>query len=248
MAHKKGEGSTSNGRDSISKRLGVKLFGGQTAIPGNIIVRQRGTKFHPGAGIGMGKDHTLYALVPGVVTFKKGKKDRSIIFITPFTEEQLAAQAAKEAAAAVPKAPRVARVPKAVTVKAASAVAAAPAPKAAPVAAAAKTVEPTVDSITSGWDDEPVAAPAKAKKGDDLKKIEGIGPKIAELLIADGIVTFSDLANASVERVQGVLSAAGSAFNRHDPGTWGQQAQLAADGKWDELKELQDRLNGGKEA
>ncbi|MEY4904785.1 MAG: hypothetical protein RLZZ292_2600 [Bacteroidota bacterium] len=247
MAHKKGEGSTSNGRDSISKRLGVKLFGGQTAIPGNIIVRQRGTKFHPGAGIGMGKDHTLYALVPGVVTFKKGKKDRSIIFITPFTEEQLAAQAAKAEAAAVPKAPRVARVNKAVTVKAASATASAPKVTAA-AAPAAKTVEPTVDSITSGWDDEPVAAPAKGKKGDDLKKIEGIGPKIAELLIADGIVTFSDLANASVERVQGVLSAAGSSFNRHDPGTWGQQAQLAADGKWDELKELQDRLNGGKEA
>ena len=70
MAHKKGEGSTQNGRDSRSKRLGVKLYGGQTAIPGNIIVRQRGTKFHAGVGVGMGKDHTLFALTEGIVTYK----------------------------------------------------------------------------------------------------------------------------------------------------------------------------------
>ena len=71
MAHKKGEGSTSNGRDSNSKRLGVKLFGGQAAIPGNIIVRQRGTKYHPGTNVGIGRDFTLFALKAGVVTFKK---------------------------------------------------------------------------------------------------------------------------------------------------------------------------------
>jgi large subunit ribosomal protein L27 len=71
MAHKKGEGSVKNGRDSNSKRLGVKLFGGQAAIAGNIIVRQRGTQFHPGANVGVGKDWTLFALTPGVVTFRK---------------------------------------------------------------------------------------------------------------------------------------------------------------------------------
>jgi large subunit ribosomal protein L27 len=81
MAHKKGEGSTSNGRDSNSKRLGVKLFGGQEAIPGNIIVRQRGTKYHPGNNVGMGKDFTLFALKAGVVTFKKTIKDRNIVHI-----------------------------------------------------------------------------------------------------------------------------------------------------------------------
>jgi large subunit ribosomal protein L27 len=81
MAHKKGEGSTSNGRDSNSKRLGVKLFGGQIAIPGNIIVRQRGTKYHPGSNVGIGKDFTLFALKEGVVTFKKTRKDRNIIHI-----------------------------------------------------------------------------------------------------------------------------------------------------------------------
>ena len=81
MAHKKGVGSTDNGRDSISKRLGVKLFGGQHAIPGNIIVRQRGTKYHPGENVGMGKDHTLYALTEGHVQFKRGRKDRTFVHI-----------------------------------------------------------------------------------------------------------------------------------------------------------------------
>ena len=81
MAHKKGEGSTSNGRDSNSKRLGVKLFGGQEAIPGNIIVRQRGTKYHPGTNVGIGKDFTLFALKAGVVTFKKMRNDRNIIHV-----------------------------------------------------------------------------------------------------------------------------------------------------------------------
>ncbi len=79
MAHKKGEGSTSNGRDSNSKRLGIKLFGGQQAIAGNIIVRQRGTQFHPGLNVGVGKDFTLYALKPGVVTYKKSRKDRTVV-------------------------------------------------------------------------------------------------------------------------------------------------------------------------
>jgi large subunit ribosomal protein L27 len=81
MAHKKGVGSTDNGRDSNSNRLGVKLFGGQSAIAGNIIVRQRGTKFHPGLGVGVGKDHTIFALKDGVVEFKKGFKNRTFIHI-----------------------------------------------------------------------------------------------------------------------------------------------------------------------
>lgn len=81
MAHKKGVGSSDNGRDSKSKRLGVKLFGGQTAIAGNIIIRQRGTKFHPGRGVGMGKDYTLFALTDGTVTFKTGKRDRTFVSV-----------------------------------------------------------------------------------------------------------------------------------------------------------------------
>lgn len=86
MAHKKGVGSSKNGRESESKRLGVKIFGGQAAIAGNIIVRQRGTKHHPGNNVGMGKDHTLFALIDGTVRFQKGRQDRSYVHIDPMAE------------------------------------------------------------------------------------------------------------------------------------------------------------------
>jgi large subunit ribosomal protein L27 len=81
MAHKKGEGSVKNGRDSQSKRLGVKIYGGQPAIAGNIIIRQRGTSYHPGKNVGVGKDFTLFALTDGIVEFKKGRNDRSTVSI-----------------------------------------------------------------------------------------------------------------------------------------------------------------------
>ncbi|HRG83157.1 MAG: 50S ribosomal protein L27 [Chitinophagaceae bacterium] len=81
MAHKKGEGSVKNGRDSQSKRLGVKIFGGQPAISGNIIVRQRGTVYHPGKNVGVGKDFSLFALSDGVVEFKKGRSNRTFVSI-----------------------------------------------------------------------------------------------------------------------------------------------------------------------
>ena len=83
MAHKNGVGSSENGRESASKRLGVKIFGGQAAIAGNIIVRQRGTKHNPGKNVGMGKDHTLYALCDGIVEFKKKKENKSYVSIIP---------------------------------------------------------------------------------------------------------------------------------------------------------------------
>ena len=85
MAHKKGEGSTQNGRESHSKRLGVKLFGGQAAIAGNIIVRQRGTRHHPGKNVGIGVDHTLYALTDGIVSFRKKRGARSYVSVIPET-------------------------------------------------------------------------------------------------------------------------------------------------------------------
>ncbi|MDB0011765.1 50S ribosomal protein L27 [Crocinitomicaceae bacterium] len=84
MAHKKGVGSSKNGRESESKRLGVKIFGGQAAIAGNIIIRQRGTQHHPGNNVGIGKDHTLYALTDGLVEFRKKKDNRSFVSIVPF--------------------------------------------------------------------------------------------------------------------------------------------------------------------
>ncbi len=187
MAHKKGEGSTQNGRESHSKRLGIKLFGGQEAIAGNIIVRQRGTKHHPGRNVGIGLDHTLYATADGVVTFQKKRGDRSVVSVLPANG----------------------------------------------TATATKTAV------------KPAAAKVSAK-GDDLSKVEGIGPKIAELFNATGIHTFADLAKASVEHLQSILADAGSNYASHDPGTWPKQAELAAAGKWDELKAWQDELNGGK--
>ena len=83
FAHKKGLGSSRNGRDSQSKRLGVKKFGGQTVIAGNIILRQRGTKYYPGTNVGMGKDNTLFALVEGKVAFSLGIKDRQVVAVDP---------------------------------------------------------------------------------------------------------------------------------------------------------------------
>ena len=85
MAHKKAGGSSRNGRDSAGRRLGVKRFGGEAVIPGNIIVRQRGTKWWPGEGVGMGRDHTLFATVGGAVTFTKGFKGRTFISVVPAT-------------------------------------------------------------------------------------------------------------------------------------------------------------------
>ena len=86
MAHKNGVGSSKNGRESASRRLGVKIFGGQSCIAGNVIVRQRGTVHYPGKNVGMGSDHTLYALVDGVVNFKKGRLNRSTVSVEPKAE------------------------------------------------------------------------------------------------------------------------------------------------------------------
>jgi large subunit ribosomal protein L27 len=86
MAHKKGEGKVKNGRESESKRLGVKVYGGQKVIAGNIIVRQRGTKHHPGKNVGIGKDHTLFALTNGIVVFKKKREEKSFVSVEPIAE------------------------------------------------------------------------------------------------------------------------------------------------------------------
>lgn len=104
MAHKKGAGSSRNGRESHSKRLGIKIFGGQEAIAGNILVRQRGTKHHPDKGVGIGKDHTLFALVDGTVIFKKKQDNKSYVSILPAA----AVAAVVEKKAPVAKAEKVA--------------------------------------------------------------------------------------------------------------------------------------------
>jgi large subunit ribosomal protein L27 len=88
MAHKKGVGSSNNGRESESKRLGVKIFGGQFAKSGNIIIRQRGTSHHPGENVGMGKDHTIFAMVDGLVQFRKKRNNKSYISVEPLAIEE----------------------------------------------------------------------------------------------------------------------------------------------------------------
>jgi len=254
MAHKKGQGSTKNGRDSNSKRLGVKLYGGQSAISGNIIIRQRGTKYHPGTGVGIGKDHTIYAITDGVVTFTTKKNNKKFVSVLPIGE-----------AVATPpkKAAKSAEKPKPAPKKKAASKEEAPKVEAAAIAeknteAKPETPAPVVEKNTEAKAEVPAAAekaPAKAEapakkttpkksgKGDDLKKIEGIGPKIAETLTNAGVGTYAELANTTPEKISEIIAGV---RGNHVPTTWPQQAQLAADGKWDELKALQDKLDGGK--
>ena len=138
MAHKKGAGSSRNGRESHSKRLGIKIFGGQPAIAGNIIVRQRGTKHNPGLNVGIGKDHTLFALSEGIVTFKKKADNRSWVSVLPFEVEEVA-----EVAAPAPKAKAEPKVVAAPVAEAPAAEEAAPKKKATPKAKKADAAEET---------------------------------------------------------------------------------------------------------
>ena len=250
MAHKKGAGSSDNGRDSNSKRLGVKLFGGQYAKAGNIIIRQRGTKFHPGKHVGMGRDHTIFAMVEGTVNFRKGFKNRTFVSIVPTHPEVF------ETIAKLDK-PQKPVVAEPVTETAPS--------EALPVVEDTTTAEvgstpevvdttPTkfVEMVEPTPEPEVKKAPkstarkAKTDKPDDLKKIEGIGPKIAGLLTEAGIATFKALSETEPDRIREILAAAGKRYAIHNPATWPKQAEMAAAGKWDELKVWQDELDGGK--
>lgn len=234
MAHKKGVGSTDNGRDSNSKRLGVKLFGGQAAKAGNIIVRQRGTKFHPGDNVYKGKDFSLHAQVDGVVSFRRKKNNRTYVSVIPANGEvATAAPAPKKATKVAAPAPEAAVEEKPVV----EAAPAAPAKEEAKEKAAAKPAKKEKITLPSG----------KKINQDDLKIVEGIGPKIEGLLNEGGIHTWKDLAEADQDKVQAILDEAGSRYRMHSPATWAKQAQLAVDGKWAELEEYQDHLDGGRE-
>jgi large subunit ribosomal protein L27 len=226
MAHKKGVGSSDNGRDSKSKRLGVKLFGGQSAIAGNIIIRQRGTKFHAGEHVGIGRDFTLFALKDGVVHFKTGRKDRTYVHILTDGFEEVAETIAPIAKAKPAPAPVVEDAP-------------APEAKTEATSEAPKAKAAASDKI--------VSPSGKKYKLNDLKIIEGVGPKIEELFNAAGINTWAELAETSADRLKEILVEAGSRYQMHDPTTWPQQAGLAAAGQWEELESLQDRLDGGRE-
>lgn len=246
MAHKKGVGSTDNGRDSKPKYLGVKLFGGQKTIAGNIIVRQRGTRFHAGENTYLGKDHTIHAYIDGYVKFTKGRKDRTTVSVLPFNQvaETVAPKSVAKAAVKM-AAPKTAPVAPKVEPKAEPKIEAPlqVAETIAPVVAA----EPVVEAVA-----EAVAAPKTAPKGkgpkqDDLKIVEGIGPKIEQLLHEGGIKTWAELAAAPIDRLKEILNAAGPRFQMHDPSTWPAQSKFADEGRFDELQEYQDMLIGGRD-
>ena len=244
MAHKKGAGSSDNGRDSKSKRLGVKLFGGQAAIAGNIIIRQRGTKFHAGENVYMGRDHTLHAAIDGVVKFKRTRNDRNFVSIIP--AELLVAQVAETLAKPAPAKAEKPAAKKAAAAPVVEAAVAAPVAVAAveEVVAAAPAV---AEEVSAAEPQAEKAASKKAPKLDDLKVIEGVGPKIEQLLKDGGINTWVELAGADVERLKEILDAAGPRYQIHDPSTWPAQAKFAAAGDWEELKEYQDMLTGGRD-
>jgi large subunit ribosomal protein L27 len=236
MAHKKGVGSTDNGRDSKSKRLGVKLFGGQSAKAGNILVRQRGTEYHPGENVYMGRDHTLHAAIDGVVTFSRARNDRRYVSVLPVPEVIDAPTKPKSGSTAKPALPKqpIAE-PETPAVKEAVAVAEEVAAEVADTSAAEETKA-----------EKKAPAAKKGPKLNDLKIIEGVGPKIEQLLKDGGIETWEDLAKTSVDRLKEILEAAGARYQVHDPSTWPAQAKFAAEGKFEELKEYQDMLIGGR--
>ena len=192
MAHKKGVGSSKNGRESESKRLGVKIYGGQFAKAGNILVRQRGTQHFPGENVGIGKDHTLFALIDGTVVFRKKRKNRSYVSVDPIVEVAVAEAPAK-------KAPKKEEAPKAEEVK--------------------------VETKAKVKEEAPKAETKPDAKGDDLTKLTGVGPKLAEILTEGGFTTYAKVAAASVEAIQKVLEAAGSRYASKDPAPWIEEAK-----------------------
>jgi len=222
MAHKKGVGSSDNGRDSNSNRLGVKLFGGQVAKAGNIILKQRGTKYHPGDNVYISRDHSIHAKVDGFVKFQVKRNKRTFVSIVPITEELVAA--AKN------------QVEETI------------APQKAVSDSAPKVEEVVEETVVAQEAPKTSPTPTDAKnEKDDLTKVEGIGPKLRGIFHDAGIMTFSDLAAKSADELREILlEAGGKRYARFDPTTWPAQAKMAAEGKWDELNAWQDELDGGK--
>jgi len=215
MAHKKGVGSSKNGRESESKRLGVKIYGGQFAKAGNILVRQRGTTHYPGENVGMGKDHTLFALIDGTVAFRKKMKNRSYVSVDPLVDVDIAV-----AEAPVVKEKPVKKAETKVEVKE-------EAPK-----TEAKKEEPKVEAPKAETKKEKPKAEAKNEQAsktetqtDDLTQLTGVGPKLAEILAEGGFTTLASITAASVEDIQKVLEAAGSRYASKDPAPWIEQAK-----------------------
>ena len=288
MAHKKGAGSTDNGRDSAPQYLGVKKFGGERVRAGNIIVTQRGTRFHPGINTYLGKDFTLHAAIEGVVCFRHGRNAKRVVYVSPINADgtltvppqarlikgaktSTASTADRTAKPTIKVAKPV--VKQAVTAKVETApVAPVVSTRDIPMmevpkvvkhrdiepaiehvvetipVAVASPIEAIVEYVKETAPVKQVEAPvASASAKDDLKKIEGIGPKIEEHFNTAGIYTFAQLAATDVERLKEILHAAGPRYAIHNPGTWPHQSAMCAAGQWDELKVWQDAHIGGKE-
>ena len=233
MAHKKAGGSSRNGRDSESKRLGVKRYGGELVTAGNIIVRQRGTKFHPGTNMGLGRDHTLFALSDGYVKFHVGQRGRSLVSIVdenpntpassnkkigaPTASAKAAAAVAVASAAVSTKAEKKPAAEKKAEPKAEEK------PKKAPVKKKAEKFETDAPAPANLLSE----APAEV---DDLKKVKGIGPKYEGLLNSYGIYKWEQLAAFTPRDVEWLAAQLGSFPDRIDRDEWVQQAGELAKG------------------
>jgi len=222
MAHKKAGGSSRNGRDSESKRLGVKRFGGEAVTAGNIIVRQRGTKFHPGANMGLGRDHTLFALSDGYVKFHVGQRGRSLVSIvdknpnTPASSnKKIGAPTATAKAAAA-----VAVASASVSKKAAKAPAEEKA-EAKPKAAAKPKAEKAAAPAKAGGAPKGLLKKAPAD-ADDLKAIKGLGPKAVEALNGAGVYMYAQLSGFSEADLEWLAGETGLAASKL--GDWSKAA------------------------
>ena len=198
MAHKKGQGSSKNGRESHSKRLGVKKFGGEFVLAGNILVRQRGTQFHPGLGVGLGKDHTLFAKRHGVVEFETKRNNRKYIHVQPVAEleeaMQNAVKAAQEEVVEAPKPPRRKKE--------------------------AKKAEPKAEAPKSAKKEAP-----KADVADDLTALAGVGPKMADKMNAAGITSFAQLAAMTEESIAALEAEKGKITTPANWAKWTAEAK-----------------------
>ena len=236
MAHKKGMGSSRNGRDSESKRLGVKIYGGQLAKAGNIIVRQRGTKFHPGNGVGLGRDHTIFATVEGEVIFEKKGKQRSYVSVIPFGEDTAVAAPPKPKKA---KEVKETSVPEAVETEATTAVeevktTEAPAKEEKPKAKKEEKkaeAEPKTEKKAekAGKDQQAqlLEAIGKADKKDkqDLKELTGVGPAVEEKLNKLGIYTYAQVAKVGKKELELLHEIDASVAGRFEKDEWAKQAK-----------------------
>ena len=199
MAHKKGQGSSKNGRESHSKRLGVKKFGGEFVLAGNILVRQRGTQFHPGLGVGLGKDHTLFAKRHGVVEFETKRNNRKYIHVQPIAElEEAMENAVKAAQEEVVEAPKAAKKE----------------------AKETKKAEPKAEAPKAAKKEAP-----KADATDDLTALAGVGPKMADKMIAAGITSFAQLAAMTEESIAALEAEKGKITTPANWAKWTAEAK-----------------------